>query len=125
LGWIGAQEIHRGNVIDLLDASLGEGGPPGADSAPQTQTLALCCGPKPMMAAAAAWCAARGIELRVSLEERMGCGYGACAGCTCRTRPVSGKPSSGPTIAGPDGTVKKKICAHGPVFWGDEVVWDA
>jgi len=91
----------KGNVIELLD-TLDSG---GANEKPD---LALTCGPRPMLSAAAKWCGARGIPLRASLEERMGCGYGACAGCAVTTRA---------------GTIKKKVCTEGPVFWADEVVW--
>ena len=87
--------------------------------------MALACGPRAMLAAAAGWCEARDIPLRVSLEERMGCGYGACAGCTVKTRLLNdeSKPQNGPKTPGQDGFVRKKVCVHGPAFWGDEVVW--
>ena len=51
----------------------------------------------------------------VSLEERMGCGYGACVGCVCQTRVKE---------AGAMKVKLKKVCTDGPVFFGDEVVWD-
>ena len=41
-----------------------------------------------------------------SFEARMGCGFGACMGCTCRT------------IAGP-----KRICREGPVLTREEILW--
>jgi dihydroorotate dehydrogenase electron transfer subunit len=143
----GAAPFH-GNVVDLLNARCADltsnepteaGGEPAGESADARHSgssdgsaaegnvgsdiLALACGPRPMLAAAAAWCAARGIPLRTSLEERMGCGYGACAACTCRMRAVPHLPTEGPKPQTPDGTVRKKVCAHGPVFWGEEVVW--
>ena len=42
----------------------------------------------------------------VSLEARMGCGFGACMGCSIKT------------ISGP-----KRVCKEGPVFKGKEVLW--
>jgi len=107
----GEASFH-GNVIEMLDAEAGF-------------DLALACGPRPMMAAAALWCAARDIPLRVSLEERMGCGYGVCAGCTVPLRLLNDaqKPQNGPSIKDPNGVTKKKACVHGPVFWADEVIW--
>ena len=42
-----------------------------------------------------------------SLEERMGCGFGACMGCSCRTR---------------DGM--KRICREGPVLRRGEILWE-
>ncbi|MDR1728423.1 MAG: dihydroorotate dehydrogenase electron transfer subunit [Acidobacteriota bacterium] len=85
-----------GNVIDLLDAV----------GAPEGVTGCLACGPAPMLKALAAWCASRSIPLQVSLEARMGCGYGACVGCTIDT--AHGR---------------RKICADGPVFGAGEVTW--
>ena len=42
----------------------------------------------------------------VSFEERMGCGFGACMGCTCRTKYGN-----------------KRICKDGPVLQKEEIVW--
>jgi dihydroorotate dehydrogenase electron transfer subunit len=69
------------------------------------------CGPKPMLKAIALYCKELDIPIQVSLEERMGCGYGACVGCTCKVV-EDGK------------TVNKAVCKNGPVFFGKEVVWD-
>ena len=102
-----------GNVTELLEQE-GTGG-----------ELALACGPRPMLEAAARWCAVKDIPLRVSLEERMGCGYGACAGCTAATRQLNdaARPQNGPNMPDANGIIMKKVCVHGPVFWADEVVW--
>jgi len=103
-----------GLVTDLLD-----------DPSSPSPALALACGPRPMLEAVSQWCAASDIPLRVSLEERMGCGYGACAGCTVKTRPLDDvtKPQNGPGKPDAEGIIRKKVCVHGPVFWADEVVW--
>ena len=61
------------------------------------------CGPMPMMKAL---CAATAAPAQLSLEERMGCGFGICMGCTCRT--TSGA---------------KRICKEGPVFKREEIIW--
>ena len=61
------------------------------------------CGPLPMMKAVYAALSAPG---EVSLEERMGCGAGFCYGCTVQT-------ASGP----------RRVCADGPVFDKEEVLW--
>ena len=138
----GMAEFH-GNVIELMDAAFAEGARNTAK--PSEIDLALAVGPRPMMEAAAQWCASRDIPLRVSLEERMGCGYGACAGCIQKTRPLvkasdsssafnplasnPSTPQNGPNEADKvgevdeDGIVRKKVCVHGPVFWADEVIW--
>ena len=41
-----------------------------------------------------------------SFEERMGCGFGACMGCTCKTKYGN-----------------KRICRDGPVLKREEVIW--
>ena len=61
------------------------------------------CGPEPMLKAV--W-RASGSDGEFSFEERMGCGFGACMGCTCAT------------IAG-----WKRICRDGPVLRKGEIRW--
>ena len=70
----------------------------------------FACGPKAMLKEVSKYCASKNIDLQVSLEERMGCGYGACLGCAV-------------TINDP-GPVNKRVCKDGPVFLGSQVVWD-
>lgn len=65
------------------------------------------CGPTPMMRQIVKLAEPAGIPVQVSLEERMGCGVGACVTCTC-------------TVAG----ARKRVCKDGPVFHGAEVEWD-
>jgi dihydroorotate dehydrogenase electron transfer subunit len=64
------------------------------------------CGPKPMMGALKKICAARGVPLYVSMEERMGCGVGACLVCACAVQ---------------DGAGYRRVCRDGPVFDAEEV----
>ena len=61
------------------------------------------CGPEPMLRAVYNACACPG---QLSFEERMGCGFGACMGCTCRTKYGA-----------------KRICKDGPVLKREEVIW--
>lgn len=70
--------------------------------------IVFACGPTPML---------RAIEngnyaakTYLSLEERMGCGIGACFACVCHTH------------ADPNGFTYKKVCSDGPVFQAGEVV---
>ena len=60
----------------------------------------FACGPEPMLRAVHAL----GKEGQLSFETRMGCGFGACMGCSCET------------LAGP-----KRICVDGPVMRSGEV----
>lgn len=71
----------------------------------------FACGPKVMLRAASEFVLAAGKDIQVSMEERMGCGYGACVGCVC-------------DVTEQNGIVRKKVCKDGPVFWGSEVAWD-
>lgn len=75
----------------------------------------LACGPRPMLKALWSYCEKNEIPLQASMEERMGCGYGACVGCTCKTKK---QVEEGIEI------VNKKVCQDGPVFMGSEVAWD-
>ena len=65
-----------------------------------------------MMQAVTERCMNFAVPVQVSLEERMGCAVGACLGCVC-------------TLVDEAGTlIHKKVCQDGPVFQGEEVVWN-
>ena len=68
----------------------------------------LVCGPKPMLKSVAAVCAQLGTPCQVSMEERMGCGVGACLVCAC-------KNTQGHYV---------HVCKDGPVFPAQEVDWN-
>ena len=73
---------------------------------------AICaCGPMKMLEAVAAVAKAYEIPCEVSLEERMGCGIGACLVCACRTTDRDGSEQY------------LHVCKNGPVFRAEEVVW--
>lgn len=61
------------------------------------------CGPLPMLRAL---CEATTVGGQLSLEERMGCGFGGCMGCTCKTKYGN-----------------KRICKEGPVLTKEEIIW--
>ncbi len=63
------------------------------------------CGPEPMLKAVYKNTATSG---QMSFEKRMGCGFGACMGCSCKT--ITGY---------------KRICKEGPVLRKEEILWDA
>lgn len=71
----------------------------------------FACGPKIMLKTVTAACRKAGVPVYVSLEERMGCGIGACLGCSV-------------PLVGPEGRHMARVCADGPVFRGEEVAWD-
>ena len=61
------------------------------------------CGPEPMFKAIEKTAKTSG---QYSFEERMGCGFGACMGCSCRTKYGN-----------------KRICKDGPVLEREEIIW--
>ena len=63
------------------------------------------CGPEPMLKAV--WRASK-TSGQMSFEERMGCGFGACMGCSCKTL-----------------TGNKRICKEGPVMMKEEILWES
>jgi dihydroorotate dehydrogenase electron transfer subunit len=69
----------------------------------------LACGPKPMLRMVAKIAREFGVPCQVSMEERMGCGVGACLVCACDMA---------------DGN-RRHVCKDGPVFAAEEVDWDA
>ena len=79
----------------------------------QTQQIdaVYACGPKPMLRAIANLANNADVFCEVSLEERMGCGIGACLVCACKLE-REGKP------------VSAHVCKDGPVFSAKEVVWE-
>lgn len=64
----------------------------------------LCCGPLPMLKAVHALPQFTGGQF--SFEARMGCGFGACVGCSV------------PTVQG-----TKRVCKDGPILYKEEIVW--
>ena len=74
------------------------------DALPEEYTHFFACGPEPMLRAV---CKATATSGQLSFEERMGCGFGACMGCSCKTL-----------------TGNKRICKDGPVMRKEEILWD-
>ena len=85
------------------DGSLGERGN-AVDALSLTHSEIFACGPLGMLEALDVY--EEALPLQLSLEARMGCGFGACMGCTIETE-------HGP----------KRVCKDGPVFPGKEVCW--
>ena len=68
-------------------------------------TYFFTCGPEPMLKALYKASSTSG---QFSFEERMGCGFGACMGCSCKT--ITGN---------------KRICKEGPVLVKEDIIWEA
>ncbi len=71
---------------------------------PENYSHFCCCGPEPMLKAVYK---ATNTSGQFSFEERMGCGFGACMGCSCKT--ITGY---------------KRICKDGPVMKKEEILWE-
>ncbi len=89
-------------VTELLEQRLLE----------QKPEIIYTCGPASMMRRVADIAEKYGIPCQVSMEQRMGCGIGACLVCACKTK------------KGEDGQGYSHVCKDGPVFWSTEVCWD-
>lgn len=73
------------------------------DIMPQEYSYFYACGPEPMLKAVYDKTCTSG---QLSFEERMGCGFGACMGCSCKTKYGF-----------------KRICKEGPVLSKEEIIW--
>ena len=73
------------------------------DAMNDSYTYFFTCGPEPMLKAIYDKSETSG---QFSFEERMGCGFGACMGCTCKTKYGN-----------------KRICRDGPVLVKEEIIW--
>ncbi len=92
-------------TVATADGSYGVKGFATTPLADLDYTYFYTCGPEPMLKAVYKATATSG---QMSFEERMGCGFGACMGCSCKTL-----------------TGYKRICKDGPVMKKEEILWEA
>lgn len=112
LGFNTASELFYENEFMKLDCKVcvttadGSYGIKGfvTDALPEDYSYVYACGPEPMLKALYKRI---NTSAQFSFEERMGCGFGACMGCTCRT--ITGY---------------KRICKDGPVMKKEEILWE-
>ena len=90
-------------TVTTVDGSYGTKGFV-TDALPQNYSHFYTCGPEPMLKAVYRATTTSG---QMSFEERMGCGFGACMGCSCKTL-----------------TGYKRICKEGPVMRKEEIAWN-
>lgn len=90
-------------TVTTVDGSCGTKGFV-TNALPDEYTYFYTCGPEPMLKAVYK---ATETEGQMSFEERMGCGFGACMGCSCKTL-----------------TGNKRICKDGPVMKKEEILWE-
>ena len=113
LGFNKADEIFYENefkalganvMVTTVDGSYGVRGFVTDAMAELDYSYFYTCGPEPMLKAVYRATSTSG---QFSFEERMGCGFGACMGCSCKT--VTGY---------------KRICKEGPVLCKEEILWE-
>ena len=97
------QEMDCKTTVTTVDGSYGVKGFV-TDALPEDYSYFYTCGPEPMLRAVYKATCTSG---QFSFEERMGCGFGACMGCSCKT--ITGY---------------KRICREGPVLEKEEILWD-
>ena len=97
------RELGVQTIIATADGSVGVKGFVTDAMEGLDYTYTYACGPEPMLKAVYNRAATSG---EYSFEERMGCGFGACMGCTCETKYGN-----------------KRICKDGPVLTKEEIVW--
>ncbi|MCI8589723.1 MAG: dihydroorotate dehydrogenase electron transfer subunit [Clostridiales bacterium] len=90
-------------TVTTADGSMGRKGFVTNPLAEMDYTYFYACGPMPMFRAIEKIAKGGG---QYSFEEKMGCGFGACMGCSCQTKQGA-----------------KRICKEGPVLEREEVVW--
>lgn len=90
---------YKGHVVQLLEEK-------------QLTGTIYACGPTPMLRGVQAYAQKNNLKAYISLEERMGCGFGSCVGCAARIRADN-----------EIGWTYKKVCKDGPVFDSREVVF--
>ncbi len=91
-------------TVTTVDGSYGVKGFVTTALAGMDYSYFYTCGPEPMLKAVYKAATTSG---QMSFEERMGCGFGACMGCSCKTL-----------------TGYKRICKEGPVMKKEEILWD-
>jgi dihydroorotate dehydrogenase electron transfer subunit len=97
---------RKGLVTDALDAWLAES---GGNPAPEF----FACGPTGMLRAVGQRAVQRGWTAWLSVDEKMGCGVGACLTCVVKVRADT-----------PDGWAWARSCREGPVFECRELLWE-
>ena len=91
-------------TVTTVDGSYGTKGFVTTALETMDYTYFYTCGPEPMLKAVYK---ASNTSGQMSFEKRMGCGFGACMGCSCKTL-----------------TGYKRICKEGPVMKKEEILWE-
>lgn len=98
------QQLGANVIVTTVDGSYGTKGFVTDAVKNLDYSYFYTCGPEPMLKAIYSTSITSG---QLSFEERMGCGFGACMGCSCKT--ITGY---------------KRICKEGPVMYKEEILWE-
>jgi dihydroorotate dehydrogenase electron transfer subunit len=93
----------QGTVVDLFISEIKK-------FKRDEKSYIYACGPVPMLKALAGTVKSKHFICQVSLETRMGCGFGACWGCVVRTKHTQ--------------IPYQRVCQEGPVFRIEDIVWE-
>jgi len=96
---------YKGFVTELLQEIL-------QDVTRYQHPVIYACGPDEMLKTVTKISADVDIPAQIALENRMGCGVGACLGCSRKVRMQNGAYEY------------KRVCVEGPVFDGQEIIWE-
>lgn len=99
------RELGAQVTVTTVDGSYGTQGFVTDVLKDMDYTYFYTCGPEPMLKAVYRASQTSG---QMSFEKRMGCGFGACMGCSCKT--ITGY---------------KRICKEGPVMRKEEILWES
>lgn len=97
------EKIGAKTYVTTVDGSVGTKGFVTDVLKDLDYSYVYTCGPEPMLKAVHATSTTSG---QFSFEERMGCGFGVCMGCSCKTKYGN-----------------KRICMDGPVLRKEEIIW--
>lgn len=92
---------HKGLVTEPLESELKQ----------NKYDIIYACGPTPMVKRVSQIAKENSVKCQVSLEQRMGCGIGACLVCACKIRLG-------------DEWEYSHVCKDGPIFWSEEVLFE-
>ncbi len=112
-------DFRQQAIEPLVTTEDGSGGIMGTVVDPLRQWLSrnpdgqvMACGPNGMLARVSALTEGIAGPVQLALEQRMGCGIGACLACVVPSMPI-----------GPDGPGYRRVCTDGPVFQREELAW--
>ncbi len=88
----------KGNVVEKLKTV-------------EKPTEIFSCGPRPMLKGIVDYAKENGVKTQISMEERMACSVGVCLGCVIKVNKENE-------------VVTKKVCVDGPVFRGEEIIFE-